>query len=228
VRERPARLFGDCVSLVLPIALAFTVGNAVLTSGAEMTEPVTPYALSGYAQPAGPVPFWTDSRFTPSEAEAVRAAFAQWQDGSDARVTFTYMGPARTGDAATDDGRNVVVRSAAALPRGRGDTIARTVRNPASTASNAPADRMYRDADIVIDFSGRVPWSTDGAARDYDLQSVTAHEVGHLLGLEDVSDPGQLMYWLSRPGELGKHYVHSGDLEGLMRAYPRLAEGHAP
>jgi hypothetical protein len=200
------------------------VGNAVLTSGAEMTQPITPYVLSGQTQGARPIPYWLDRRFTQSEMKAIRAAFTQWESDSDGRVTFRYMGSTSTDDAASDDGRNVVVRSAAALPRGRGDTIARTYRTTETAHAAVAPNGTYRDADIVIDFSGRVPWSTDGAARDYDLQSVTAHEVGHLLGLEDVNDPGQLMYWLSRPGELGKHYLHAGDLEGLMRAYPRRVE----
>jgi hypothetical protein len=221
VRRRRARLFGDCLSLVLPVALALAAGSAVLTSRAEAADPITTYALSGMRQRALPVPYWLDVRFSPPEAAAVRAAFTQWQHDSGSRVTFRYMGAAAVTANSADDGRNVVVRSATPLPRGRGDTIATTIRRPRE------GSRVVADADILLDFSGRVAWSATGEAHAYDLQSIAAHEVGHLLGLDDVRDPGQLMYWMSAPGELGKHYLRSGDLEGLARAYPRVATARA-
>lgn len=88
-------------------------------------------------------------------------------------------------------------------------------------------DASYADVDIVIDFSGRMTWSTTGEAGAYDLQSVATHEVGHLLGLDDVTDPAQVMCWIQESGQIGRRYLRSGDLEGLAGAYPTAATMHA-
>jgi hypothetical protein len=219
VSSWPVRLFGDCLSVALPIAVALAAGNAALTSRADAAGPVAPYRLSGSAQGVMPIPYWLDSRFTTSEARALRAAFAQWQTASGSRVTFEYMGSTSAPSASSDDGRNVVVRSSVALPRGRGSTLAVTTCRLADDG-RANAGGVYADADIEIDFSGRVAWSTTGEPRKHDLQSVAAHEVGHLLGLEDVDDAEQMMYWLFQPGDVDRHDLHRGDLEGLTQAYP--------
>jgi hypothetical protein len=219
MRKRLVRTLGDFLSLVLPVALALAACNAVLTSRAA-ADPVTPYSLSGCTQGEMPVPYWLDSRFTPSETEAVRSAFSQWQRDSAARVTFRYMGTIAVQSGSEDDGLNVVVRSTEALPPGRGSTLAITLCRVADDRRETGGGRLYTDADIVLDFSGRVSWSTTGEMRKHDLQSVAAHEVGHLLGLRDVNDPGQLMYWLFEPGGVRRSDLHWGDREGLARAYP--------
>jgi hypothetical protein len=227
VRSRPVRMLGNGMFLVLPVVLAIAAGSAALTSRAWAVDPAAPYSLSGRTQGAVPVPYWVDSRFTPREAEAVCAAFAQWQHDSGSRVTFTYMGTIVTSDASSDDSRNVVVRSAEPLPRNRGETIAITVRRQRENVSGASGDGVYSDVDIVVDFSGRMAWSTTGETGAYDLQSVATHEIGHLLGLDDVSDPAQVMCRIQEPGQIGRRYLRSGDLEGLAQAYPTVETAHA-
>jgi hypothetical protein len=62
---------------------------------------------------------------------------------------------------------------------------------------------VYLDAS---DLGSRAP-----ATQEFTLQSVIEHELGHLVGLDHVTDPKQLMY----PKAEGEHGYAAGDLRGL-------------
>ena len=57
-------------------------------------------------------------------------------------------------------------------------------------------------------FDGR----TDGPERA-NMQAIVDHEFGHVVGLDHVSDPGELMY----QSNVGMTDYGPGDLEGMAR-----------
>jgi hypothetical protein len=212
-------VFPNWLVLPLTIAAVLAAGNLALTSGASVASAACSWSLSGNRQAFGPVRFWVDERFSPSEISAIRSAFTTWQSDPLSDVTFEFMGTTRTPDCAVDDGRNVVVRSA------------RPLADAPSTNALAITHRVvfegtsiYRDTDVVIDFSGRVPWATDGDPRAQDLQSLMTHEVGHILGLDHVTDPDQVMYPVYAPGRVDKRELRWGDLAAVADVYPQPLE----
>lgn len=214
-----------CVPLTFIVALA--VSNVVLTHRPQAAGAESPYSLDQGTQAASPVIYWIDHRFAPEEEAAIRAAFDVWQDAPDSRVSFIGLGDWSASERPVDDGRNVVLRSPRSLQRPGQDIIARTVRTLEPAAPGQDLSRWYRDTDIELDFSGRVAWSTDGSPGTQDLQGVVAHEVGHLLGLDDVSDPTQMMYWVCKRGDASKRRLSWGDLAGLYAAYPHEGDASA-
>lgn len=82
---------------------------------------------------------------------------------------------------------------------------------PDAVAGRIPGHRRYVTGVVLLNrvhLSEVVSWD-DGQRR---LDSVVLHEFGHLVGLDHVTDPGQLMYRqpTSRPGGFGE-----GDRRGL-------------
>ena len=49
-------------------------------------------------------------------------------------------------------------------------------------------DEKGNPVETDIRFSTAVKWSTTGAAGSYDIQSVAAHEIGHVLQFDHVTD----------------------------------------
>jgi hypothetical protein len=199
----------------LTIMGVIAVGNVALTSGAVVASATCSYALSGDRQVPGPIWYWVDERFSAPEIAAIRAGFAAWQSDPSSDIAFVFMGTTRTPDRAVDDGRNVVVRSAGPLLDVPSPTALATTERV--VIEGTP---IYRDTDVVLDFSGRVPWSTDGDPRAQDLQSLMTHEVGHMLGLDHVTDPDQVMYPVCAPGRVDRRVLQWGDRAALAAVYP--------
>ncbi len=208
------RLFPDWVAVPLTIAAVITAGNLVLTSRVFAAGSPAPYAISGDRQAPGPIPFWADERFSLPEVAAICAGFSTWERDPSSDVTFQFMGTVATPDAAFADGRNVVVRSARPLVVDSKPALAVTHRTVVE------GELVYRDTDVVIDFSGRIPWTGNGRGGTQDLQSVMTHEIGHMLGLDHVSDPDQVMFPACTPGRADRRELQWGDRAALALLYP--------
>ncbi|KAI3850999.1 hypothetical protein MKX03_014424 [Papaver bracteatum] len=75
----------------------------------------------------------------------------------------------------------------------------------------APNDgRFYYDADDK--------WSTSPGSDTMDLESVAAHEIGHMLGLEHIFKPNAVMYPVFSPGTT-KRQVQKDDVKALRAIY---------
>ena len=80
------------------------------------------------------------------------------------------------------------------------------------------------DADIVINprYSFRTPGQMlrGAASRQYDLERVLGHEIGHLLGLDDEPDESAaLMFPTTKPEHRLGSFLYADDLEGVGRLY---------
>jgi hypothetical protein len=58
----------------------------------------------------------------------------------------------------------------------------------------------YADEVLIDTDAAGHGWSTDGASPGIDLFTAVAHELGHVLGLDDVADDGELMSGELAPG----------------------------
>lgn len=65
----------------------------------------------------------------------------------------------------------------------------------------------------LIEFNSNLTWSEDGAG-GVDFFAIALHEVGHIIGLDHVADPAQIMNAVVRADDLG-----SGDISGAQFIY---------
>lgn len=71
-------------------------------------------------------------------------------------------------------------------------------------------------------FNTAFQWSTTGEAAKFDVQGITAHELGHALGLNHPSDAScsaTTMWASAGAGETSKRTLEAGDREGLVALY---------
>ena len=75
---------------------------------------------------------------------------------------------------------------------------------------------------FTLMFNTAYPWSTTGEASKFDVQGITAHELGHALGLNHPSDAScsaTTMWASAGAGETSKRTLEAGDREGLVALY---------
>lgn len=82
-----------------------------------------------------------------------------------------------------------------------------------SVAVGPPGRLRYVTGIVVLDRDVFAGFDRDESA---DAQGIVDHELGHLVGLGHVDDPGELMY----EDNLGRNTFGPGDLEGLARLGP--------
>lgn len=88
--------------------------------------------------------------------------------------------------------------------------------------------RMRR---FTMTFSNAINWSPTGEAGKFDVESVTAHELGHALGLNHPSGSpcGEQTMWASAASsETKKRSLENGDKAGLAKLYSTAAAPPAP
>ncbi|RZC68772.1 hypothetical protein C5167_032622 [Papaver somniferum] len=61
-------------------------------------------------------------------------------------------------------------------------------------------------------------WSTNPGPREFDLETATIHEMGHVLGLGHSYEPNAIMYPYIPPGT-EKRDLHENDIQGIQALY---------
>ena len=97
--------------------------------------------------------------------------------------------------------------------RGTSSYIARTTK---VSYSNTWSELYEVDIDINLSH----PFSNSGASGAIDVQSCMTHELGHLLGLDDVTnDPDATMYYKISYGETKFRTLSTDDKNGIKYIY---------
>jgi hypothetical protein len=140
--------------------------------------------------------------------DAVRAAFATWQEVDCSYMAYTYQGVTeRTGGGR--DGYNTI-------SWGQTDGALAKIR------WWVDASGLLTEFDIIFAEDRR--WGVDGAADRFDIQNAATHEAGHILVLDDLYDPTaaeRVMYGYIRKGETHKRALHRDDIASICALYPR-------
>lgn len=78
------------------------------------------------------------------------------------------------------------------------------------------------ETDLRLNRTGYQWTNKPGGQRAYQVKNVTAHELGHQVGLDDLGDPhsGLTMFGRISKGEMKKTTLGSGDLRGAARLSP--------
>jgi hypothetical protein len=152
---------------------------------------------------------------------AARRALSRWEAVSNVRFSVTNS----TGDsgAATADGVNLITASA-----GSGCTFGSVDQAGKARVRFDPATGNINEADLCLNPS--TPFSSDGTANTFDLESTFVHEIGHMLGLEHSGVVGATMQ--PRQGRMGTFAVSNffpvrslseDDVAGVRSIYGPLA-----
>ncbi len=146
--------------------------------------------------------------------EAIKAGYDVWTNLTCSFMTWRYADRTVNSGWGVGDGQNVVSwresnwdDSSVAL------AITASIWGGASNSLN----------DTDIKFNGvHHGWSTDagGAGNGTDVTSVTAHEVGHALGLDHSDVAGTTMWPSTGPGDTSGRTLHQDDMEGACALYP--------
>lgn len=75
-----------------------------------------------------------------------------------------------------------------------------------------------------IHFDKRVTFGTNDGD-DYDLETIMLHQIGHLLGLSDSSDPTSIMYNGARPANYVQRTLGEKDKEAITALYSFKIKG---
>jgi hypothetical protein len=103
-----------------------------------------------------------------------------------------------------------------------------------ASASTLASTRIEYDSTLrlrkfTMTFNQSVPWTATGEPGKFDVENVTAHELGHALGLNHPSGTAcgeQTMWATAAAGETKKRSLETGDKEGAAKLY--LAASPAP
>ncbi len=149
-------------------------------------------------------------------ASTIDAAMETW----DTEVAFDIFGTRAAGvgdgpDYDTPDGKNEISFGEIAAPGAIAQTVTWYIgRGP-------PSGRSIVEYDIVFDHGDFDFGDVKEHPAKWDLESITAHELGHGLGIRhpDSSCTEETMYAFVSVGEFNKRDLFTGDIAGVKEVY---------
>ena len=171
----------------------------------------TAYASFGKAQTVR-MDFRLDDTFAPDSrfATAVGRSFDTWNAAIGGSSYFTTS-PGVAEGGPSDDGVNVV---------GWARLVPKNVLAATWTYTDAATGRVT-GADVFYNTSQK--WSVLSGCNSesrFDIENIGTHELGHVLALDHVSDPGKqaTMYPSAPAGEVKKRSLTDGDILGVKES----------
>lgn len=170
----------------------------------------------------------SSSRKTEDILKAIRNAFKTWEKSS--AVTFKeYNGPdftdftiyGRKGEHYDDKPFNKELRAECSM-----DNLAHVAFLEENSCTGCPC---FASSNIIrsgypysylgeVHFDKRVTFGTNDGEK-YDLETIMLHQIGHLLGLTDSSDPTSIMYGGARPANYVQRTLSDKDKDAITALY---------
>ena len=168
-----------------------------------------------------PVDYKISTWWLPDAIEPVGAVYAgykTWEDVESASVSFNYQGTT-TDEHAPDepDGENVIGWNADLYAYDYYYDYALAV---AWMLWYNTETFQIDESDII--FNIYYQWTTTGETGKFDIQGTVTHEVGHLLGLDDLyslTDSSSTMYGYTSDGRESRT-LDQDDIDGITILYP--------
>ncbi len=163
-----------------------------------------------------------------TQAEVFAASFASWQAVTSASVSFVQGAQTGSNVAPADDNINLVTTNPlTASSDFSPGVLALTSASVYSSPGYDPTLQrtiefagQIAEADIYFNPSVQFSTSTTAVAGRIDLQAVTTHEIGHLLGLDHSPLLSASMFWAVRTGVIYPRDVSSDDAAAISILYP--------
>lgn len=151
------------------------------------------------------------------EFDAVRAAFNTWENDIFSGIDFTDNGTGINYSVNDFLGQNP--------PHWEGMEVATWLTTAddfvAACFINNNTNTHINETDIVL--QDRLTWCIGAQAGMFDVQSVATHEIGHMVGLQDLYDgtnSAQTMYHSGSRNDISLRSLEWGDENGAHYVYP--------
>ena len=161
--------------------------------------------------------------YTEEDIEAIERAFQTWTDNSSAEIEFISDGTTDSCYASSGDGMNLVTFVDDRFPFAPGILAISAKTLKIDTLS---MEAQILDADIVFNpaFLTSNQYSFDIADSPddtmvFDIESVTAHEIGHVLGLIHSGAPLSTMFFMINTGTDSRS-LEKDDIAWVNYRYP--------
>jgi hypothetical protein len=173
-----------------------------------------------------PLVYQLNNQTPPEYVQPIERAHMQWNDVPSSYWEF-QRGQNTSASGVSRDGINLIYFDVA------GDNFAPGTRTIAfsSTFRTGSGGSFHATESDFIWNARDFPPSPTGAGGQQDLQSVSAHELGHHLGLGHQGTPGSppgcgptiqaaVMYGTSSSGDTSRRTLHIHDIAGVSTIYP--------
>ena len=151
--------------------------------------------------------------------DAINESFATWEDEEAAGLDLFTMGGTTTVSGSKYDGQNTVSWAKIAP---------KSIIAIATFWYTSGDGDFYRVVQFDIVFNSFLSWGIDPdgdggtSINAFDIQNIATHEVGHIVGLDDLYDDSnklQTMYGYGGIGETQKITLEDGDKAGAQAIY---------
>ena len=154
---------------------------------------------------------------------AVRDAYAAWQDVACSGIAFNYLGDT-TAIRSPTDGNNTTYWAETGDNEYTGPAAILGPGTLAVTIITIRANQTLTDVDIA--FNGRdFNWALGDTAANRDIQDTATHEIGHMIGFhhtEITATPRPTM-WAFDQGGNASRTLEADDVNAVCFLYPRLS-----
>lgn len=217
---------GRCLGVVILVSVLAAGSASAFTWDSYWAYSPVPYEITSWG---------SDDVWDGSDLDAVRAAFATWQEVLFNRLSF-YEAGLVSWLPYPGDSYNTVGWIETLLEDWRTDWT--FSRDPSALAISwcwyDIFTKVTSECDIVVNGIHH-SWSPTGAPDTEDIQGVLTHEVGHFVGLGHSEDPSALMYpvfSLRTPQEddiVGARYIYFGeDIDDFVTRLYHVVLGREP